>query len=91
MPLCPGTNSPAPDTTVVVNLPETAQPVATAGTTTVITKETTTVQTVAGPTQVVKVAAKKAKASKKASCMRKAKAKKSAKAKRKAIKRCRRI
>jgi hypothetical protein len=91
MPLCPGTNSPAPDTTVVVNLPQTAQPVATAGTTTVITKETTTVQTVAGPTQVVKVAAKKAKASKKASCMRKAKAKKSAKAKRKAIKRCRRI
>jgi hypothetical protein len=90
-PLCPGTNSPAPDTTVVVNLPQTTQPVATAGTTTVITRETTTVQTVAGPTQVVKVAAKKAKASKKASCMRKAKAKKSAKAKKRAMKRCRRL
>ncbi len=87
MPLCPGTNSPAPDTTVVVNLPQAATPAA-GGTTTVI-KEITTVQTVAGPTKVV--AAKKAKTSKKASCMRKAKAKKGAKAKKQAMKRCRRL
>ena len=49
MPLCPGTNSPAPDTRVVVNLPQAATPAA-GGTTTVI-KEITTVQTVAGPDQ----------------------------------------
>jgi hypothetical protein len=90
-PLCPGTNSPAPDNIEVVNLPQEATPVVTAGTTTVITRETTTVQTVAGPTQFVKVAAKKSKASRKASCVRKAKAMKSAKAKKKAMKRCRRI
>jgi hypothetical protein len=89
MPLCPGTNSPAPDTTVVVNLPQAAQP--TAGGTTTVVREITTVQTVAGPTKVVHVAAKNAKASKKASCMRKAKAKKSAKAKKQAMKRCRRL
>jgi hypothetical protein len=90
--LCPGTNSPAPDTTVVVNLPQQAAPApAAAGTNTVTTREITTVQTVAGATVVKQVSAKKAKASKKASCMKKAKAKKSAKAKRKAIKRCRRL
>jgi hypothetical protein len=88
MALCPGTNSPAPATTVVVNLPQQSVPVP--GTNTVITKETTVIQTVAGKTIVKTVAAKKAKASKKAkkaACMRKAKAKKGS-ARRRAIKRC---
>jgi hypothetical protein len=86
--LCPGTNSPAPATTVVVNLPQQSVPVP--GTNTVTTKETTVIQTVAGKTIVKTVAAKKAKASKKAkkaACMRKAKAKKGS-ARRRAIKRC---
>jgi hypothetical protein len=89
MALCPGTNSPAPDTTVVVNLPQQAAPAA--GTNTVTTREITTVQTVAGATVVKQVSAKKAKASKKASCMKKAKAKKSKKARKNAMKKCRRI
>ena len=76
MALCPGTNSPAPDTTVVVNLPQTAQPVVTPGGTTTVIKETTTVQTVAGATVIKKVAAKSK--SKKAACAKKAKAKKGA-------------
>jgi hypothetical protein len=88
MALCPGTNSPAPATTVVVNLPQQAVPVP--GTNTVITKETTTIQTVAGPTVVKRVAAKNAsKKARKAACMRKAKAKKGA-ARRKAVRRCNR-
>ena len=60
MRLCPGTNSPAPDKIEVINLPQTA-PATPAAPATVITKETTKVQTVAGPTQYVKVPAKKAK------------------------------
>jgi hypothetical protein len=89
MPLCPGTNSPAPDTDVVVNVPQ--QTVTVPGSTQTVTREITTVQTVAGATTVKKVSAKKAKAAKKASCMKKAKAKKSKKAKKRAMKRCRRI
>lgn len=88
MPLCPGTNSPAPDTTVVVNLPQTAQPVVTPGGTTTVIKETTTVQTVAGATVIKKVAAKAK--SKKAACAKKAKAKKG-KAKKRAMRKCRRM
>ena len=93
MPLCPGTNSPAPDATVVVNLPQQQTPVA-PGSTNTITREITTVQTVAGATMVQQGTAKAAKKSaKKAkrSCMKKAKAKKSKKAKKRAMKRCRRI
>jgi hypothetical protein len=89
MRLCPGTNSPAPDNIEVINLPQTA-PATPAAPATVITKETTKVQTVAGPTQYVKVPAKKAKNSKKASCMKKAKAKKSKKARKPAKAKCRR-
>jgi hypothetical protein len=74
MRLCPGTNSPAPDNIHVINLPHTS-PATPAAPATVITKETKTVHTVAGPTQYVKVPAKKAKTGKKASCMKKAKAK----------------
>jgi hypothetical protein len=96
MALCPGTNSPAPDTTVVVNLPEettgTTPPPAPGAPAQVITKEITTVHTVAGQT-VVKQAAKKGKHAKKArkACAKKAKAKKSKKAKRRAMRRCRRM
>jgi hypothetical protein len=91
-PLCPGTNSPAPDNIEVVNLPQQAAPAA-AGTNTVntITREITTVQTVAGATTVKQVSAKKAKASKKAACMKKAKAKKGKKARKQAMKKCSRI
>ena len=87
MRLCPGTNSPAPDNIEVINLPQTAPP-ATPAAAQVITKEVTTVQTVAGPTKFVKVAAKKAKSSKKASCMKKAKAKKGKKARKRAKAKC---
>jgi hypothetical protein len=90
MPLCPGTNSPARDS---VN-PSPAAPAAAPGTSTTntITREITTVQTVAGATTVVKSkAAKASKAKKRASCMKKAKAKGSKKAKKRAMKRCRRI
>src|SRR3954447_9195927 len=60
MSLCPGTNSPAPRTTVVVNLPQQAAPApAAAAPAQVITREVTTVQTVAGPTVYVKQAAVK--------------------------------
>jgi hypothetical protein len=87
--LCPGTNSPAPATTVVVNLPQQAQSVAPpAAPAQVITREVTTVQTVAGPTKYVVKKAKKAKAARKA-CMRKAKAKHGAK-RHKAMRRCNR-
>jgi hypothetical protein len=89
MPLAPGTNSPAPDTTVVVNLPQQAAP-APAGTNTVtntITREITTVQTAAGAVTVKKVSAKAAKAK----CMKKAKAKKGKKARKNAMKKCSRI
>jgi hypothetical protein len=87
MALCPGTNSPAPDNVHVVNLPQ--QTVTVPGSTNTITREVTTVQTVAGATTVVK--SKSANASKKASCMKKAKAKKSKKARKNAMKKCRRI
>ena len=88
MALCPGTNSPAPDTDVVVNLPQqTTTPPAATNTVQTITREITTVQTVAGATSVKKVSAKAAKAS----CMKKAKAKKSKAAKKKAMRKCRRI
>jgi hypothetical protein len=86
MPLCPGTNSPAPDARTVVNLPQ--HTVTLPGTTQTITREITTVQTVAGATVVKKVSAK---AAKKASCMKKAKAKKSKKARKNAMRKCRRI
>jgi hypothetical protein len=89
MRLCPGTNSPAPDTDVVVNVPQ--QTVTVPGSTQTITREITTVQTVAGATTVKKVSAAKAKAAKRASCMKKAKAKKSKKARKNAMKKCRRI
>jgi hypothetical protein len=88
MPLCPGTNSPAPDNIHVVNLPQ--QTITIPGATNTITREITTVQTVAGPTVVKQVSAKQAKSARK-SCMKKAKAKKSAKAKKRAMKRCRRL
>jgi hypothetical protein len=85
--LCPGTNSPARDN---VNPAPPAAPAAPGtSTTNTITREITTVQTVAGPTTIVK--SKSAKASKKASCMKKAKAKKSKKARKHAMKKCRRI
>ena len=85
--LCPGTNSPARDN---VNPATPAAPAAPAtSTTNTITREITTVQTVAGATKVV--SSKSAKASKKASCMKKAKAKKSKKARKNAMKKCRRI
>jgi hypothetical protein len=87
-PLCPGTNSPAPDSRTVINLP--VQTVTTPGTTQTITREITTVQTVAGATVVKQVSAKKAKSARK-SCMKKAQAKKSKKAKKRAMKRCRRL
>jgi hypothetical protein len=87
--LCPGTNSPAPDNIDVVNLPQ--QTVTVPGSTNTITREVTTVQTVAGATVVKQVSAKKAKSAKKASCMKKAKAKKSKKARKHAMKKCRRI
>jgi hypothetical protein len=83
MRLCPGTNSAAPDNIGVINLPQTA-PATPAAPATVITKEATKVQTVAGPTQYVKVPARKAKTGKKAFCMKKAKAKKSNKARKRA-------
>jgi hypothetical protein len=89
MRLCPGTNSPAPDTDVVVNVPQQTGTVP--GSTQTITREITTVQTVAGATTVKKVSAAKAKAAKRASCMKKAKAKKSKKARKNAMKKCRRI
>jgi hypothetical protein len=90
MALCPGTNSPAPDSDVVVNLPQQTTPPA-PGTNTVTTREITTVQTVAGATVVKTVAAKKAKkASRKAACAKKAKAKKGA-ARKRAMKKCRRM
>ena len=89
MALCPGTNSPAPDDIHVVNLPQ--KTVTVPGGTNTITREVTTVQTVAGATVVKPVSAKKAKSAKKASCMKKAKAKKSKSAKKKAMKKCRRI
>ena len=60
------------------------------GATNTITREITTVQTVAGPTVVKQVSAKQAKSARK-SCMKKANAKKSAKAKKRAMKRCRRL
>jgi hypothetical protein len=96
MSLCPGTNSPAPDTTVVVNLPQQAAPTpapAAAGQVTI--REVTTVQTAAGPTVYVKQpAAKKSskaakKAAKRASCLRKAKTIKSATKRHRAVVRCR--
>ena len=86
MPLCPGTNSPAPDTTVVVNLP--LQTTTVMGQT--ITREITTVQTVAGATIIRTVAAKKAKSTRKAACAKKAKAK-HGKARKRAMKKCRRM
>jgi hypothetical protein len=93
MPLCPGTNSPADNGREAAPAPAPAP--AGPATTNTITREVTTVQTVAGATQVVKSAAakatKKAKKAKKASCMKKAKAKKSKKARKNAMKKCRRI
>jgi hypothetical protein len=90
MPLCPGTNSPARDN--VNPTPAAPAPAPGSPTTNTITREITTVQTVAGATTVVKSkAAKASKAKKRASCMKKAKAKKSKKARKNAMKKCRRI
>jgi hypothetical protein len=92
MALCPGTNSPAPDNIDVINLPQTSPPPA-PGATNTVTRETTVIRTVAGATQVVQVAGKKARSAKKSkfrSCMKKAKAKKGKKARKRAKARCRR-
>jgi hypothetical protein len=90
--LCPGTNSPARDNVTPTPATPKPAPAAPSTVTNTITREVTTVQTVAGPTTVVTSKAVKAsKKAKKASCMRKAKAKKSVKAKKHAMKRCRRI
>jgi hypothetical protein len=90
-PLCPGTNSPARDNVNPTPAAPAPAPVTNTQTNT-ITREVTTVQTVAGATQVVKSAAAKAtKKAKKASCMKKAKAKKGKKARKNAMKKCSRI